>query len=405
MDNHFIRQFFTFPGTNFKERQKDFRFGRWQHADSNSLRGLTAVGYFFAKSLYEKYKIPIGLINSSMGGSSAEAWISEESIKAFPIYWEQLQRFKEDGYIERINKQDDERVSMWNRVLKQNDEGYKNPQQTWFDPKLDTSDWETMHLPDYWANTKLGNVNGVVWFRKDIDIPANWVGKPALIKLGRIVDCDTVFINGKFIGSIGSQYAPRAYKISDDVLKEGKNTIVIRVINYIRKGGFVPGKEYGLTAGSNKINLEGEWQYKLGATAEPLEDRLFLGKVPSGLFNAGIAPVLNYRIKGVVWYQGESNTSRAFEHYDLFKLLIKDWRQNWQQGDFPFLYVQLPNFVEVNIERTQYDWAIFRESQLKALIIPNTGMAVTIDVGEYNDIHPKRKKPVGERLALAAQKI
>ena len=405
MDNPFIRQFFTFPGTNFKERQKDFRFGRWQHADSNSLRGLTAVGYFFAKSLYEKYKIPIGLINSSMGGSSAEAWISEESIKSFPIYWEQLQRFKEDGYIERINTQDDERVSMWNRVLKQNDEGYKNPQQTWFDPKLDASDWETMHLPDYWANTKLGNVNGVVWFRKDIEIPADMSGKPALIKLGRIVDCDTVFINGKFIGSIGSQYAPRAYKISNEVLKEGKNTIVIRVINFIRKGGFVPGKEYELTAGSNKINLEGEWQYKLGATAEPLEDRLFLGKVPSGLFNAGIAPILNYRIKGVVWYQGESNTSRAYEHYDLFKLLIKDWRQNWQQGNFPFLYVQLPNFVEVNVERTKYDWAIFRESQLKALIIPNTGMAVTIDVGEYNDIHPRRKKPVGERLALAAQKV
>ena len=405
MDNPYIRQFFTFPGTNFKEREKDFRFGRWQHADSNSIRGLTAVGYFFAKKLYEEYKVPIGLINSSMGGSSAEAWISEESIKAFPIYLEQLQRFKEDGYIDKIKKQDDERVTQWNKALKQNDEGFKNLQQTWFDPELNTSDWETMHLPGYWANTKLGDVNGVVWFRKNIDVPPDMVGKPALIKLGRIVDSDTVFINGEFIGSIGSQYAPRAYKISNDVLKEGKNTIVIRVINYIRKGGFVPGKEYELSEGNHKINLEGDWQYKLGAKAEPLEDRLLLGKVPSGLFNAGIAPILNYRIKGVVWYQGESNTSRAFEHYDLFKLLINDWRQNWQQGNFPFLYVQLPNFVEVNVERTQYDWAIFRESQLKALIIPNTGMAVTIDVGEYNDIHPMRKKPVGERLALAAQKV
>ncbi|MBN2425869.1 MAG: hypothetical protein JXR46_04880 [Calditrichaceae bacterium] len=405
MDNLFIRQFFAFPGTNFKEQQKDFRFGRWQHADSNSVRGLTAVGYFFAMNLYDKYKIPIGLINSSMGGSSAEAWISEESIKEFPIYWEQLQRFKEDEYIEKINKQDDERVNNWNRILKQNDEGYKNPQHTWFHPALNASDWETMQVPGYWANTKLGNINGVVWFRKEIDVPTDMVEKPALLKLGRIVDCDSVFINGKFIGSIGSQYASRAYKISDDVLKEGKNTIVIRVINYIRKGGFVPGKEYELSTDDHKINLAGEWQYKLGTRAEPLEDRLFLGKVPSGLFNAGIAPVLNYRIKGVVWYQGESNTSRAYEHYDLFKLLIKDWRENWQQGDFPFLYVQLPNFVEVNVERTQYDWAIFRESQLKALALPKTGMAVTIDVGEFNDIHPVKKKPVGERLALAARKV
>lgn len=231
------------------------------------------------------------------------------------------------------------------------------------------------------------------------------VGKSAIIKLGRIVDCDTVFINGRFVGSIGSQYAERIYKIPEDLLKEGTNTIVVRVINYIRHGGFVPGKEYDILAGNNKINLEGEWKYKLGATAEPLEDRLFTGKIPTGLFNSGIAPMINYRIKGVVWYQGESNTSRAFEHYDLFKLLIKDWRQNWHQGNFPFLFVQLPNFVEVNVEDTKYDWAYFRESQLKALAIPNTGMAVTVDVGEFNDIHPKNKKDVGYRLALAAEKV
>jgi len=231
------------------------------------------------------------------------------------------------------------------------------------------------------------------------------VGKPAVIKLGRIFDCDTVFINGKFVGTTGSQYAPRVYKIPENLLKEGSNIIVVRDISYIRHGGFVPGKEYDISTGDKKINLEGEWKYKIGTVAEPLEDRLFTGKIPTGLFNAGIAPILNYRIKGVVWYQGESNTSRAFEHYDLFKLLIKDWRKNWHQGNFPFLYVQLPNFVEVNVEDTKYDWAYFRESQLKALAIPNTGMAVTIDVGEYNDIHPKHKKPVGYRLALAAEKV
>ena len=209
MDNPFLRQFFTFPGTNFKDREKDFRFGNWQHADSKNVRNLTAVGYFFAKYLYEKYKVPIGLINVSLGGSSAEAWISEESIKSFPMYYEELQRFKDTGYIERINKQDNERVGNWNKLLRQNDEGYKNPQQPWFDPKFDISDWETIHLPGYWAETKLGPVNGVVWFRKEINIPSDMVGKPAFIKLGRIVDCDSVFINGKFVGSTGFQYAQR----------------------------------------------------------------------------------------------------------------------------------------------------------------------------------------------------
>ncbi|HLP14777.1 MAG TPA: sialate O-acetylesterase, partial [Bacteroidota bacterium] len=153
------------------------------------------------------------------------------------------------------------------------------------------------------------------------------------------------------------------------------------------------------------LRLEGEWKYKRGATLEPLEDRLFTGKIPTGLFNAMIAPVCPYVIKGVVWYQGESNTSRAFEHLELFKTLIRDWRENWRQGNFPFLFVQLPNFIEVNVEETKYDWAFFRESQLKALSIPNTAMAVTIDIGEGNDIHPTNKKDVGYRLALAARKI
>ena len=405
MDNPFIRQFSTFPRANFKEPQKDFGFGNWQHADSKSVRRLTAVGYFFAKYLYEKYKVPIGLINSNVGGSSAEAWISEEAIKSFPNYYEELLRFKDPAYMERINKQDKERVADWNTFIRQNDEGLKNLQQTWFDPALNTSDWETTNVPGYWTDTKLGYMNGVVWYRKEVNISSEMVGKPAVLNLGRIFDRDTVFINGKFVGSVGSQYSERVYKIPEDLLKEGKNVIVVRDISYIRHGGFVPGKEYDITVGDKKIGLEGEWKYKIGVAADPLAENLFTGKIPTGLFNGGIAPILNYRIKGVVWYQGESNTSRAFEHYDLFKSLIKDWRTNWHQGNFPFLFVQLPNFEEVNEEDTKYDWAIFRESQLKALVIPNTGMAVTIDVGEYNNIHPLHKKPVGYRLALAAEKV
>ena len=405
MDNPLIRQFFTFARTNFKEQEKDFKSGSWQHADSKNVRNLTAVGYFFAKKLFEKYKVPIGLINISLGGSSAEAWISEESIKSFPIYYEQLLRFKDPAYMEKINRQDNERVANWSKLLKQNDEGLKNPQLTWFSPELNTFDWDTTQVPGYWTDTKLGYMNGVVWFRKGINITSDMVGKPGVIKLGRIFDCDTVFINGKFVGSANSQYAPRVYKIPEDLLKEGSNVIVIRDISYIRHGGFVPSKEYELSVGDKKINLEGKWKYKIGAVSDPLDDRLFTGKIPSGLFNYGIAPLLNYRIKGVVWYQGESNTSRAFEHYDLFKLLIKDWRQNWHQGNFPFLFTQLPNFVEVNVEDTKYDWAYFRESQLKILALPNTGMGVTIDVGQYNDIHPTNKKDVGYRLALAAEKI
>ncbi|MBN1397250.1 MAG: sialate O-acetylesterase, partial [Bacteroidetes bacterium] len=337
-------------------------------------------------------------------GSSTEAWISEEAIKSFPKYFEEAQRFKDPGLLDRINKQDNERVGNWNKLLYQNDAGVKDSKGLWHDPKTETGDWDSIQIPGYWADTKFGNVNGAFWFRKEFNVPPDMTGKPGVLKLGRIVDIDSVFINGKFIGTTGSQYAARNYKIPDTVLKEGANTIIIRVINYNRHGGFVPGKKYEISAGEHAIKLEGEWKFRLGAAAEPLEDRLFTGKIPTGLFNHMLAPMTQYAIKGVVWYQGESNTSRAGEHYELFRLLIKDWRQQWQQGDFPFVYVQLPNFVEVNTETTKYDWALFRESQLKALSIPNTGMAVSIDIGEFNDIHPVNKRDLGYRLALAARK-
>jgi sialate O-acetylesterase len=404
-ENKFIRHFSVPVTYNFKGREKDLKFGRWQNADPKNVRSFTAAGYFFAKKIYDAYKVPIGIINANLGGSSAEAWISEDAIKSFPKYYENALRFKNPNLIDKIKKQDEERVKNWYKLVRQTDEGFKDPQNVWSDPAINTSDWETMNLPQYWTETKIGYMNGVVWFRKEINVPSSMVGKSVLLHLGRIFDVDSVFINGKFVGTTGSQYSPRNYKIPTDLLKAGENTIIIRDISNIRHGGFVPGKQYYIIASNDTINLEGEWKYKIGTIVEPLEDRLFEGKIPTGLFNGMIAPIINYKIKGALWYQGESNTSRAFEHFDLFKLLISDWRNNWQQGNFPFIYVQLPNFVEVNEETTQNDWAYFRESQLKALAIPNTGMAVTVDIGQYNDIHPVNKKDVGYRLALAAQKV
>jgi len=403
-ENSNIRHFMVGSGFKLGSRETDLRSGKWVSANPKDVLNFAAVGYFFAKKLYEIYKVPIGLINASVGGSSAEAWISEEGIKEFPRYYEEVQKFQMPGYMDKVKKQDDERVKGWNLQLKQNDEGNKGPLK-WSDPAFNSSDWETMHVPGYWINTKTGNVNGFVWFRREFNVPAKMTGKQVALKLGRIADADSVFINGKLIGSVNSLYALRNYKVPENLLKEGSNTIVVKITSYIHHGGFVPGRPYQLIADADTIKLEGDWKYKVGAITEPLDDRLFTGKIPTGLFNGMLAPVTNYTIKGAVWYQGESNTIRAFEHFEIFKELIKDWRNNWHQGEFPFLYVQLPNFVEENFETTKYDWAVLRETQLRALSIPNTGMAVTIDIGEFNDIHPMKKKPVGERLALAAMKI
>jgi sialate O-acetylesterase len=230
-------------------------------------------------------------------------------------------------------------------------------------------------------------------------------GQQAKLILGRIVDADSVFVNGVFVGTTGYQYPPRRYDIPSNVLKEGGNTVVVRVISTIGKGGFVLDKPYELVSGGQTIDLKGDWQYRLGATMDPLASQTFVRWKPVGLYNAMISPLLNYSIKGAIWYQGESNAERPLEYRELFSALICDWRKKWSQGDFPFLFVQLPNFMERIEQPSESNWALLREAQLKTLSLPQTGMAVTIDIGEWNDVHPLNKKDVGKRLALAAQRV
>jgi sialate O-acetylesterase len=245
----------------------------------------------------------------------------------------------------------------------------------------------------------------VVWFRKEINVPGGMTGKFARLLLGAVVDRDSVYVNGVFAGTTGYRYPPRKYDIGPGLLREGKNIIVIRVINSSGKGGFVKDKPYQLVAGEDTIDLKGNWQYKLGAVMDPLPPSTFFEYKPTGLFNGMISPIVNYTIKGVIWYQGEADAFRAKEYEKLFPALIMDWRKKWSQGNWPFLYVQLANFTEVRKQPGESDWAELREAQLKTLAVPNTGMAVAIDIGEWNDIHPLNKEDVGKRLALAAEKF
>jgi sialate O-acetylesterase len=401
-ENPNIRCFTVPQGYDFKAPRNDFPSGVWKAADPRNVLDFPAVAYFFAKELFDKYRVPIGLINASLGGSPAEAWISEESLKAFPVHYAEAQRFKSDSLIRRIESQDRARIQGWTRALGLKDEGYR---RLWADPGFDASGWPVMTVPGYWTGTPLEGTNGSVWFRRETAVPAGMVGKPALLVLGRIVDADSVFVNGKFAGATGYQYPPRRYDIPSGVLKAGKNTVVVRVVSNIGTGGFVPGKAYEIVSGGFRADLRGEWRYHVGAFMEPLAGETFIRWKPVGLFNAMVSPLFNFRIKGVIWYQGESNTGRPVEYRELFPALIRDWRRHWGQGDFPFLYVQLPNFMEAGESPSESDWAMLREAQKKALALPNTGMAVAIDLGEWNDVHPLNKKDVGKRLALTAQSV
>ena len=400
-----IRHFFITTLTDLQNPKDDVPTGYWKSATPRDVRQFSAVAYFFAKTIYEKYHVPIGLINASVGGTPIEAWTSEEGLKEFPALTNSIQKNKDTAYINNINRTAE--VTTANRP-KQQDKGLTGT-ITWYDTNYipPAGGWHTINIPGYWEDQGIRELDGVVWYRKEIDVPVSMTGVPAKIAMGRIVDADYIYVNGVLVGNTAYQYPQRRYLLSASTLKPGKNSIVIRVINNSGKGGFVPGKPYYLSAANETIDLKGEWQYKVGDVFIPFQSSSGISSQnqPTALYNAMIAPLINYTIKGICWYQGEANTSRADEYTTLLPALIADWRHQWKQGNVPFLYVQLPNFMETNYLPSESQWAALREAQLKALSVPNTGMAVAIDLGEWNDIHPDNKKDVGVRLALAAEKI
>ena len=403
-----IRQFLIPTATNLQGSLDDLSPGNqnsfgWKAAVGDNVRPFSAVGYFFAKHIYDTYHVPIGIINASVGGTPIEAWTSEEGLKDFPTIFATIQKNKDTSYVNNLNRT----ATAANKPQQENDLGVTG-ELKWYDPSYSSTVWKPINIPGYWEDQGIKELNGIVWYRKEIDIPTSLTGKPSRVFLGRIVDADELYINGKQVGRTAYQYPQRRYSVPPDLLKAGKNIFVIRVTNNAGKGGFVPDKPYCLFAEGDTLDLKGSWQYKVGdvfAPRPPGASGIVAQNQPTSLYNAMVAPVINYTIKGFLWYQGEANTSRAEEYPKLQPAQITDWRNKWKQGNLPFLYVQLPGFMDYNYLPSESNWAMLRESQLKSLSIPNTAMAVAIDLGEWNDIHPDNKKDVGERLALAALKI
>ncbi|TFG44588.1 MAG: hypothetical protein E4H43_00130, partial [Bacteroidia bacterium] len=405
-----IRNFFIPTASDVTSIHKDLPPGKWIAASPENVLGFGAATFFFARSIYNEYRVPIGIINSSVGGTPIEAWTSEEGLKEFPKLTERIEKLKDTAYLNPIMRAARRRPEAVHRPL-ETDNGMSG-QKPWYDLTYIPEGWHKFWLPGYWEDQGVKGLHGIVWFRKEINVPAQMTGKPAKLFMGRIVDADNVYVNGVLSGSITYQYPPRRYNLPAGLLKPGRNTIVVRVTNNAGKGGFVPDKPYFIVAGNDSIDLRGEWLYRVGQVfrPSPIEPGTILQTVsmqnePTGLYNTMVAPAINYRIRGVLWYQGEANSARPLEYQQLLPALINDWRKKWQQGNIPFLYVQLPNFMEVQYLPSESQWAELRFSQLKALSVVNTAMTVTIDAGEWNDIHPLEKKVVGERLALAARKL
>jgi sialate O-acetylesterase len=400
-----VREFRVPRKYDFDAPAEDFDGGEWKATTPESVLSSSAVAYYFARDLHERYDVPIGIISDNYGGSAAESWMSEAALADYPHYLKIAQSYRDDEYLQGLLDADRAKVEAWQAAIDARDAGLA-ADPSWRALVADDRGWATMPVPGSWEGTGLADVDGAVWFRRTVTLPAGAAGAPGILHLGRIDDADTTWVNGTEVGATTYTWPPRIYTVPAGVLTEGANTIAVRIIDNAEDGGFIAEKEYKLVVGGESHALDGKWRYRVGTASAPQPEAAFVTwRQPLGFYNAMLAPVGNFRIKGVIWYQGETNVGRAEEYANLFPAMIRDWRRLWRQGDFPFIYVQLANYLEARPEPGDSDWAALREAQRRALVVPNTAMAVAIDVGEWNDIHPLDKKTVGERLALAARAL
>lgn len=408
-ENPAIRTFKITEHTAYDAPVADHLSGEWKAAREDTILAFSATAYFFARKMYELTGVPVGLINASLGGSRIESWMSREMLSGYDEFLELADRYADESFVQAQLLKNQEVSESWHGAVDAADkgllEGWKNGI-----PAGEEESFKEMELPGFFKDTELSGFIGSVWFTRDFTVSEELAKRGGQVWLGTIVDSDTVYINGIKVGETGYQYPPRKYRIPQELLKEGKNTIAVRVKCENGHGRFTPGKgkEYAVWNEKERVSLEGVWKYRVGAACGQIGENDFVNWKPTGLYNGMMAPCHNYTVAGIIWYQGEANSWYPDSYRDLMERMIMGYRKNWNEAGLPFFYVQLPNFsgelYDIDRNGNTCSWAGLREAQRQAGSIPDTGMAVAIDLGEDNDLHPQNKKGVGTRLAMLAAK-
>lgn len=388
-------------------KEVESTLGGWQECSSATVPEFSALAYFYARALWKELNVPIGVIDCTWGGTPAEAWTNHETLRQVMGFREEMDKLERLGFDpNRMEQAYSEERAHWQSLFTEKDKGMENGKLCWTAPSLSEEDWQTISLPGYWEGKGLKDFDGIIWFRRSLEIPAEWAGKPLTLRLGMIDGEDITYFNGVEIARGAGYMTPRTYTIPAKLVKAGKAVLAVRVSDFGGEGG-IHGKaeELYVEADGKRISLAGDWKYRIGlslkgfppAPVSPIQSSSY----PTVLFNAMVKPWTAFPIKGVIWYQGEANVGRSEQYGDLFPALITDWRRQWR-SNFPFYFVQLANFMESKKIQPNSEWAALREAQTKALKLDQVGMAVTIDIGLADDIHPKNKQEVGRRLALLA---
>jgi len=394
---------FDIPNTSSEKPENDILGGEWKISNPQNTGEFSATAYFFAKELRKHVDVPIGLINSSWGGSRIETWMSSNSldIKYQHELMEEVKRQADVDYQSQLEK-----FQKMFPGISDADLGMNGDQPIWASAELDESDWKEIVVPAYWEDFGYNGLDGIGWYRLNFYLTPEEAKGEFELGLGKIDDSDIAWLNGIKVGGMTQAWDQlRVYKVPANVLKEGKNVLCVRVEDTGGAGGiYGDASSVYLKSLTLVKSLAGNWKFRIGAVKRT---EIAANQIPTLLYNSMIYPIINFPIKGVIWYQGESNASFADApmYSKLFIDMIKDWRALWNVGEFPFLFVQIANYLQPVNQPSESSWAILRESQTDAMSLPNTGQAVIIDIGDANNIHPRNKQDVGLRLSLAARKI
>lgn len=376
--------------------QNDVAEGVWKVSDPDNTKGFTGVGYFFSRDLYNQLKVPIGLINASWGGTNIETWISREGFESSDEFREMIAKMPKidlDALAKAKVSKVTARIEQLQGVKLGSFDAEAFKRGYFDDAKL-----PEMNVPGYWEQQSPGTFDGVVWFRRNIQLTAQQAAGSGIIELAKIDDTDITFVNGVEIGRTNGFSAPRKYSIPNGTLNEGRNVIAVKVTDTGGNGGiYGESRDLRLILGDEIISLAGNWKYQV----ESIQTGTNVNEFPSLAYNAMISPLIPYGFRGVLWYQGESNAGRAYQYRKAFPLLINDWRNKWK-SELPFYFVQLATYKTPGNSNDGNGWAELREAQTQTLSLARTGMVVTTDIGDPNDIHPRNKQDVGKRLAAIA---
>jgi len=378
--------------------KEDLKAGKWEVSSKETVGNFTAIGFYFAKKLYAELKIPIGIINTSWGGTNVETWTSRQAFEKSDEFKDMIAGVPSvnmEAIFETYKKSllDNIKKVQGFEVTAENENQFK-------EFGFNDANWPEIKVPSLWENQQLGNMDGIVWMRKTITLSADDIKNKATLSLSKIDDEDITYVNGIEIGRNTQYDLKRVYPIPANVLKEGKNTIAVRIVDNGGGGGiYGESADLKLNLGIKNIPIDGLWKFNVVNVKISVSPNSY----PSLLYNAMVNPLVPYAFQGVLWYQGEANVWRANQYKKAFPLMITDWRTKWNQGNFPFYFVQLSTFDEFGGNSTKGSrWAELREAQTETLKVPNTGMAVTTDIGNAKDIHPTNKQDVAKRLASIA---